>query len=260
MARTPDAQIHRGMRNERTLRGLSTDSEDHKAWLTELSTQLLLIERTAAKVPSLAAEVKSLRADLTELISTNATSTVKPEDITALEDRIKKLAGDLAVLTDRVNGHDTRFDLVEDRVGVLERDPVFTIDFPRSTYVPVRGTVESDDSWWFWVLNLALGAVTGVLAGLVASDIMYDYPEWDWSFNKSVFLGVILGLVVFFFAASFERFRFWGSGRIYWQRRQTMQEQADEMARETAGQIPPPPPVQERTSVHSTVGTRSSET
>lgn len=101
---------------------LEQTTDQLRDWLRELSTQLLLVERTAAKVPELERTVKEMRAELTEMIRGNAGNpgSIVPADIGKLEERIGSLAGDLAVLTDRVNNQDLKLANHGERIEAVE--------------------------------------------------------------------------------------------------------------------------------------------
>lgn len=242
--------------NQRAAR-LEGDVENHKSWLTEISTSLALVERTAATVPALRGDVTKLRADLTEAIRGNAINpgSVDQKTIATLEERVGNLAGDLAVLTDRVDVHDVRITGLGDRLTVVERDPALQIDFDRSTNVRVEGRIEVVTAW---LIAIVCGVLTGVLSGLLASEYMYEYDsgKWDWSLTKSIFVGVVIGIFFTCAVASFERLLFRGTGRITWVARPTMEEQADQLAHEgNLGHLlaPPPPPPANRTLVQPAV-------
>jgi len=206
---------------------IERDLDDVKGNLSDLSTSLALVERTASKVPGLSDEVKKIRTELTDAIRGNAVKpgSVDTKAIEALKAKVDKAIGDVASFDDRLNGHDARIGVVEDRIGVVERNPALGIDFENSTNVSFRGRVESQVNWG---VALVVGAVVGLVFGLLASMFCYDL-EWEWSLSKSIVAGVIIGLATFLFFASFERLAVRGVGKITWAQRPTMQEEVDQL-------------------------------
>lgn len=208
--------------------------------LTQLTSELRRAERLLSHVPGHqrglqrhSREIKVLRGQVEQLIRDRATTgTTDERKLQEVSEPVKKLMGDLALLTTqvadhekRIGDHDIRFGVVEDRIGVIERNPALQIDFERSRYVPVTGQIDRRVDWLPAVI---VGMVTGVVLGVLASQFCYDFESWDWSLSKSIATGIITGLAAFLLFSSFERLTLRGQGTITWATRPTMEQQAEQ--------------------------------
>lgn len=247
-----------GAQHERGITDLKTELRKAVADIEQMQAMVSHVPGHERGLKRLSAKVRTLDTGLNELLRREVGTQDPSPALTAAWqtefERLQKEVRDYFTdLNTQLEGIRTAHTALSDRVGVLANDRVFGIDFDRSTHVPVTGQITTTTPWG---LALLVGAVAGFVTGVLASYFLYEVDSLDWSFSKSVFSGIVIGVVVTLLWASFERHTFTGDGWITWAQRPTMEEEADQMARQNAGSQlppPPPPPAANRTQVHPAV-------
>lgn len=230
-----------------------------EAKLNKIGPQVATLERKSRGITSAHARAAGLERTVAQLegqlsnainrleqLGPNAGPT-QTNAIMAEVNRVdQKVDGLWQDLNDQVTKLGAQVTAIGDHVQLLANDRVFEIDFDGSTYVPLRGSVTAHVDW---LPALLVGVVAGIVTGVLTN----IYVE-EWKDSYVIAAGVIVGVASFLVWSSFERLQFHGHGNITWATRPTMEEEADELARQNACQLPPPPPPPvDRTSVQPAV-------